>query len=393
MITQLSVKNFRSLADVTIELGPLTVLVGQNGSGKSSVIDVFRFVSDALRLGMKTAITRRAGMNALRRWSAKGRPYDVEIGIRIQDSSFEGEYYFVLGSERKGEYRVKTELCSGRFANDLMGPPGKFHLHEGKWIIAPAETESSFPITFPTSFPSHQIQQDTLILPLLGNLLPYHTIYSSLTQMGFYTIFPKLLRDPQKPTNPYPLEEDASNLASALDHFPDNEKTKFKRAVQFVIPDIDDYQVRQSGSRLIIRLRHTITDVEDSNGKENRMPWFEMAQESDGTIRMFALLTALHQTPSLSMISLEEPELTVHPGAMAKLWEEVIDASRRGQILITTHSPDLLDLCTIDQLRVVEKIQGITYIGEVADPQKEIIREQLFTPGQLMQSQGLLRKI
>ena len=74
MISHLKVKNYRSLADIAVDFEALTVLVGLNGSGKSNLVDVLRFVSEALMHGLGSAIINRHGMGALRRWSRKGRP-------------------------------------------------------------------------------------------------------------------------------------------------------------------------------------------------------------------------------------------------------------------------------------------------------------------------------
>ena len=109
MITKLWVKNYRSLANLELSFEPITILVGQNGSGKSNIVDTLRFIHDALRYGLDSAIVNRQGMSAVRRWSAKGRPYDVEVGVTIKTDDFWGTYQFVLGSERRGEYRVKRE--------------------------------------------------------------------------------------------------------------------------------------------------------------------------------------------------------------------------------------------------------------------------------------------
>lgn len=387
MIRQVHVKNYRSLADIDIHLEPLTVLVGQNGSGKSSLVDVLRFVSDALRLGLKTALSLRAGMRALRRWSADDQPFDIEIALTIQNGAFDGSYRFILAGERRGGFGVKEEACSvqrhytvhdkQREIFDM--PPASYSLRDGKWEKTPEHTAPA-------------AAADTLALPLLAGVAPYKMIYDVLTGMSFYTIFPKTLRDHQEAQNPYPLDETAGNLASQLDSLSGPARLELKQAIQSVLPDTVDYRVQQAGSRLVIKLRHASGEANGAeNGLPKNQPWFELAQESDGALRMLALLAALHQQPPRHLIALEEPELTVHPGAIARLWEEIVRASQHSQILLTTHSPDLLDLCAAEQLRVVEKIGGVTYIGPVDQAQKEIIREKLFTPGQLMQAQGLVR--
>jgi hypothetical protein len=56
---------------------------------------------------------------------------------------------------------------------------------------------------------------------------------------------------------------------------------------------------------------------------------------------------------------------------------------------VTTHSPDLLDLCSADQLRVVEKTDGFTRVAEIEETQKQVIQERLFAPGELLRAQGL----
>ncbi|MCB0122199.1 MAG: ATP-binding protein, partial [Caldilineaceae bacterium] len=114
-------------------------------------------------------------------------------------------------------------------------------------------------------------------------------------------------------------------------------------------------------------------------------------QESDGTLRMLGILVALYQDEQRSLVTLEEPELTIHPGALSVLWDEIEAAGDRSQVILTTHSPDLLDMCKVEQLRVVEKIDGITLIGPVDETQRSAIQERLFAPGELLRAQGLNR--
>ena len=83
MITELRVKNYRSFAEATVEVERLTVLVGRNAAGKSNLVDALQFVRDALQSGLDIAISKRGGMSALRRWSGKGRPYSVEVSLRL----------------------------------------------------------------------------------------------------------------------------------------------------------------------------------------------------------------------------------------------------------------------------------------------------------------------
>lgn len=365
MITRLQVKNYRSLADISLELGPLTVLVGANGAGKSTVVDVLWFVLDGLRLGLDNAIANRLGMDALRSWFASNAEADIEISLEIKSASFSAQYAFVLGNGSEDEFQLKAESCTIRASGQEMG----FETKEQEWVKRLAN------IGVPA------IQSTALLLPLVAGIPPYKALYDFLTGMSFYNIFPEQLKEYQKLANPYPLEADGQNLASLLRALKRrNESHKLISAIKYLIPHIDDYQITPNGRLQMIQLRHGI------NG-----PWFELGQESDGTLRILAMLSALYQQPPRTLIALEEPELNIHPRIMAKLWEEITAASQQSQILLTTHSPDLLDLCQSDQLRIVENRNGLTLIGPLEEAQREIIEANLLAPGQLLQAQGLYR--
>jgi len=367
MITRLQVKNYRSLVDVGLELDALTVLVGANGAGKSNLVDVLCFVSDGLRLGLDNPVANRLGINALRSWYVPRTVVDIEIGIEIETAAFSAQYAFILADAGDGEFQLKAESC--RICAE--GLIREFETQSGKWIKRPANV----------GVPA--LQSTALLLPLVGGIAPYKQLYDFLTGMSFYNIFPDQLKEHQKLINPHPLEENGQNLASLLHALKrKNSAQKLIRAFQYVIPHIDDYQITPSGRRQIIQIKHDIN---------SRGPWFELAQESDGTLRMLAILTALHQQPPRTLIALEEPELNVHPRIMAKLWDEIVAASKHSQILITTHSPDLLDLCQAEQLRVVENSKGITLVGPLEEAQTQIIQANLFAPGQILQAQGLYR--
>ena len=120
MITKIQVKNYRSLGEINLNLGQLTVLVGPNGSGKSNLIDVLRFVAEVLQYGLDAALTKRHGIDMLRRWSLK-KPYDLcmefEINNQKKDHLFEATYGFELKSERDSKISVKKEYCLIKWKN------------------------------------------------------------------------------------------------------------------------------------------------------------------------------------------------------------------------------------------------------------------------------------
>jgi len=113
---------------------------------------------------------------------------------------------------------------------------------------------------------------------------------------------------------------------------------------------------------------------------------FPALNVSDGTLRMLGLLLAVYQLGRASVLGIEEPEATVHPAVTEQILEVLQDASRQRQILVTTHSPDLLDFKDVDedQVRVVTNPQNATVIAPLAETSRQAVRAQLFTTGELL---------
>lgn len=366
MIQRLRIRNYRSLADVDVSLEPITVLVGPNGSGKSNFVDALRFVSDALTEGVDAAVRTRGGFSVIRRATRVLAPvvFDVTLTLGGQPA----RYGFTLTGDRS-DVRVSSE----RF--DIEGHEGglaSYAIRNGKWEKAPYDL-SGLP------------HETVLMLPLLPRYPAYQELWQTLTNVSFYGIFSRALAEPQRRLSAYPLEDKAGNLGSVLLGLEPGRKTALMQALHWATGDVVDVEVKEAGDYLVTSLRHR---WENDRGKRTSFP---LSQESDGTLRLLALLTALVQQPPRTLLAIEEPELTVHPGALAVLWEKMVDASVWSQVLVTTHSPDLLDFCSAEQLRIVEKVNGDTRIGPVVDEQKQMIRKRLVAPGQLLQAEGLRR--
>ena len=102
--------------------------------------------------------------------------------------------------------------------------------------------------------------------------------------------------------------------------------------------------------------------------------------------RFYAHLLALYQTPSKLLLVFEEPENAVFPGALSLLADEFKAAPRenRGQVVITTHNPTLLDSFDVADVRVVEMRDGRTLVGRVSKEQQQSVRDHLLTTGELL---------
>ena len=397
MITRVQIKNYRSIESVDVHLEPLTVLVGRNGSGKSSFVDAIKLVRDAMRVGLENAIIERHGFGSICRYSA-GRKRQIEIGLEVAISNFSGIYEIVLASEKdsfkivreKASYLIKRSTLS-----QLNGPNEKiedsFERKSGKWISEP--TGNVKILTQRASLLSTISETTGLFLPLMGVSAGFSILGQQLSG-DFHTIFPNTLRQPQKPMNERVLSEQGDNFVSVLQHLIASRKTKAEimNILSRVVEGISDIRVRSAAGFLVAELQHRdLATTQGKNGKTNT-PWFDLSQESDGTLRMLGLLTALYQDPRTfepSLLAIEEPEIALHPGALAILADELKACSVRRPLLVTTQSPDLISRIDASSLRIVEKVAGVTQIGPIEESQRQIIEDQLFNAGDLLRIEGL----
>ncbi|MFW5876122.1 MAG: AAA family ATPase [Myxococcota bacterium] len=379
MIHKLTMSNFRSLGrHVTLTLDRLTVLAGPNGSGKSNVVDALQFLADCMHLGLEGAINKRHGIDAVRRWSS-GHPFNVGFSIDLNHEQGQATYSFELAGDRAMDYRVKRESLEG-FTD---GQPIRFDIEGAHWKEAPKDLRP-------------KLDPLSLALPLMAGDERFRPVADELRAMAVYSIFPDALRQPQKYDPSKPMERHGANWVSVLkDQREDSWKPDLVGVLHKLTGDIIDVRPRAVGGYLTVQFEHRAegsTDDASARSREKRKR-FDASQESDGTLRVAGLMTAILQEPAPSLVALEEPELTVHPGVLSLLKDYIEEASHRVQVVLTTHSPDLLDLMDSDAVRVIEKRQGITTVKPLEDGQRDVVRQGLLTLGEVLRSEGLRQQI
>lgn len=375
-IRRVVLRSFKSISSCDIRLQPLTYLVGQNGAGKSNFLDALHFVRDALTGSLDNALNERGGIDEVRR---RSRGHPNHIGIRLEfrlpretPEGRDGWYAFRIGASANGGYEVQNEEC-------VIGGFGKgpsFRITNGKV----ESSEASFPA----------VTHDRLALVAASGLTKFRPVFDALTTMGFYNLNPRVMRELQKPQDGRLLKPVGENIASVINHLQrvaPQRLDEIREYLRTIVPAIQGLERKAIGPMETLEFRQEVAG--------SPHPWRFLAQNmSDGTLRALGVLTALLQSNvdfSPTLIGIEEPESALHPAASAALREVLSQTARRTQVLVTSHSPDLLDDTGIDADSILSVVSegGETRIAPLDTASRQMLREHLFSAGELLRNNQL----
>jgi predicted ATPase len=205
--------------------------------------------------------------------------------------------------------------------------------------------------------------------------------------MGFYSLNPDRLRDLQSPDAGELLARDGSNITSVLVQLTKHSRARKERIEEYlskIVPGVHGVIVTPVGPKETIEFRQQVAGSKD--------PWrFIAANMSDGTVRALGILVALFQggngdASRVPLVAIEEPEAALHPAAVGVLLGGLREASLSTQVIVTSHSPELLDDEHIDEnsLLSVYAEAGSTHIAHLEDSGRRALLNRLYTPGELL---------
>ena len=215
----------------------------------------------------------------------------------------------------------------------------------------------------------------------------FRPVYDALSGTGFYNLNPEAIRDLQQTDPGELLKRDGSNAASVLSTL-GTRSSDFKKRIEDylgkVVPGVTGVDRRTVGPRETLEFRQEVRGAQH--------PWrFFASNMSDGTLRAFGVLLALFQVAGNSeshrrLVGIEEPEVAFHPAAAGVLIDSLRDAAEHAQILVTSHSPDLLDNDEIsaDSIFAVIAEHGESRIGPLDEVGRGALWDHLYTAGELL---------
>jgi predicted ATPase len=373
-LTRVVLKNYKSIAASGVDLRALTFLVGPNGSGKSNFLDALRFTSDSLRGSLDNALRERGGIGEVRRRSG-GHPTHFGIRLEFQLGSGAGHYAFRIGARPQGGYDIQTEECV------IRGP------ERASFLVNAGEVKEFQLGGMRSSNTPPAALKDRLYLVNVSGLPEFRPVYDALSRMGFYSLNPDRIRDFQPPDSGEILVRDGSNLTSVLRLLGlvnDARKKRIEEYLSSIVPGVSGVDVKDVPPKATLEFRQEVMGSSD--------PWrFFAGNMSDGTLRALGILVALFQSlnsagSTVPLVGIEEPEVALHPAAVGALLDALREATLFTQVIVTTHSPDLLDSANIDDelLLAVHADKGTTQIAPVDEASREAVRKGLYTPGELL---------
>ncbi len=383
-LRRVSIRNYKSIAACDVELGKFTVIVGRNGSGKSNFLDAIRFVAESLDTSLDHAVRARGGMDdVLRRTGTSADALGIELHFELPDGRA-GVYAIEVIGLPQGRYRVRHErlqiLAPGC---DSVG----FETRDGEVTRVPySELNPTTMVVGEDTVVIHampKLAPDRLYLVTLSGGNDFRDVYEALKGMAFYNLSPDQIRQLHAADSSDVLRRDGGNLASVAGRLFAESPALKERLLEYlnvIVPEVDD--IRRSSVEGFDYLSFQINDIGDTPLRASAM--------SDGTLRVIGNLIAAMQFVGngqrLPLVALEEPETALHPAASAALLDALREAAVEKQIIITTHSADLLDELDLetDTLVVAQLHQGRTEIDAVDSVGASAIRDHLFSAGELL---------
>jgi len=355
MIKQLRVQNYLSLREVTLDLGLRNVLVGPNMAGKSNIVDALRFLTHMASSGLMVAVNARGGFSEiLWKGTEEGQiSFFVKGEVRFDENENPRTYEYeisLVGSAKTGTGTFSIEKETLKFC-DKGGEYiiAEFRNGQGKGLHKDGS------VAFEAREPSNKSFLEYSIPGWEGMF-----IKNSISLWRFYRLIPFAMRNPNIVSEQFFLTEHGDNLSAWLLTLQTSHREEYRRleqAIQDVLPDIREVLTPPT------QMGTTYLTMQETHLKRPISLW----RMSDGALQFIALLSLIFAPSELGapLFCVEEPENHLHPRMLESLVELLQQrqqefGSEAAQVVVTTHSPHLVDMVTLEDLVVVEKEKGAT---------------------------------
>ncbi len=365
-IEQIEIKNYRPFRRAVFEdLPRMAVVVGANGTGKSTLFDVFTFLKNALTQNTASAVARRGGFREL---VSRGEQGPVGITVKFRESGGRLATYELEIAAEGGRVLVEREVL--RYRRGQYGRPWHF-VDFSRGAGTAITNESVYGEEGAEERRAEYELDDPSILAIkgLGQFREFQVVSEFRSLIENWHVSDFHIADARPSTEAgyaEHLSPRGDNVAQVAQYLYENHPDRFRRVLEVMsqrVPGVSGVEAKPTeDGRLVLRFQ-------DGSFKDP----FIARYVSDGTIKMFAYLVLLYDPTPHPLLAVEEPENQLYPELLVELAEEFRDYARRGgQVFVSTHSPDFLNGLELDEIFWLAKKDGFTTVHRASD--SELLR-------------------
>jgi predicted ATPase len=402
-ISQLAIQNYKSLRSVRIAPQQLSVLVGANASGKTNFADCLHFISEVYRHGLDVAVARKGGYEniAFRKMRRSKGAISIELTVELSGGDLLGsrarrarsgvgrvqvQHAFALvarGYAISAEYEVTSEqVIISHAEGENWKQLAKIRRDKDGIVVGEydvptlAEREDLKNSRYGHLFDfeelrflidrKYPVSSSELFVVSVGRFVPILRAFSqAVGGLRVYQISPTKSREFGVPTPRPELDRFGENLPSVIDVMQKQHERDWAKvigAMQNILPSLTSIEVDYTSSRTL-----GLFFREEGIGR----PW-SVAEVSDGTIQTLALLVAIYNPTSTALV-IEEPENSVHPWIIRHVIDACRNADNTKQIVLTTHSPIVINAVRPEEVWVVWRAKGKSNMASLVDLDAEFL--------------------
>ena len=372
-IHRLRVSNFRTFKNLSLDLGPINVIVGPNASGKTNLIAIIRFLRDLAEDGLDNAISLQGGMDLVPNFNHPKETVKFEVSYS-QEGALKGlellfqpniplsfknprtTYILHFRADAESGFKIEKDDFNIHFECVAPGfkPRGSDYLERyGILRLTRRGERISANFHLPSAL---RIEPSKLTEPIAAsmNLTPKDALFEQsvsiitfrpsafFKDLEIFDFNPSLAKEAIFVAGKVDLDPDAENLPIVLSRLfeDDNRRNEFNRLMRTIIPEISNISVETYSDLSAIIKASEVYSKRDFPG----------SALSSGTINVAALITALYYDKS-PVVIIEEPERYLHASLVPRVAQLLRARSKKKQVITTTHDSDLIahfDVSAID---------------------------------------------
>ena len=377
ILKKIKVKNFKSFRESELIFNEFNVIIGSNASGKSNFIQIFTFLKHIKEHGLENAISLQGGVENLTNITiGTSKALSIEISFDVNSryagrdiirhrKPFEGsvktiDYKFSIKFESSKKYKIIEDCIT--FHIDITDKKVPDKKCQGTITVSKIKEKLKTDLDFPKKI---EIKNNDIIPDFIRNEKPKASellfessllvtpsfIYPSwgefINDLKIYDFDPKLSKNIVSIAGKSELESDGSNVSIVLRDVINakDTKRKYMNLIKELLPFMDTIKIQKfSDKSLFFKVKEKYFD-------NYYLPSFLL---SDGTISIISLVLALYFEDNRLAI-IKEPERNIHPKLLVKLIEMMKETCRQKQIIITTHSPEIVSCAGIENIITISR--------------------------------------